>query len=1354
MRTVVLLSRSAVKRGARMFRVALMIVAGLLAVSIVGTLTIDLGPALRQIAEREGSKYIERPMHLGRLSVHVFSGTFVVEDFVIDGLTPSDRPFLRAKTIDVSLSWLALAHREVLLDSIDMTDWNMLVETLPNGRHNFPKLAHPSSGPRRFTTTIPYVRASQGKFTFEDHGAPWSVVAPNLDIAVTRGVEYRGRASFKGGTVTIGNHLPMWADMNMVFKLDGPKVHVERLDLETDGAHSKVTGDVDLAHWPEQLWNVRSRVQFPRMREIFFRNDTFTLVGEGDFTGTFHIFKGGRELKGTFESALAGLYDYRFPNLRGALLWVPDRFEVIDASSDFYGGRAAFDYSMAPLGKATPGLARFTATYESVDLAEFTDFLQTRGIRLAGRASGRHLVEWPLGHFSERKTGEGRLRADPPPGAERFTEEVRERVVASSDGAGSDPAQPLGHVPISGDLLYTYGPDWIDIGPSEVSTPRTFVRFRGRSAYGEQSRMPFEVTSADWQESDRILAGVMTAFGAPTRAVAIGGRGHFEGTMLESFRGPRIEGIFSGERMRGFDVLWGDASAGIIVENGYLDVSNGIVVKDGARIETDGRFALGSPRRDDGEELNARFRVTNMPIVDLKHAFGLDDYNVDGRMSGEFDLYGKYQRPFGFGGMTIDQGVAYGEPFERGTAALRFEGRGVRLDGVELRKNAGLVTGAAFVGWDGTYSFNAGSRKLPIESMVTLPKTQDPLTGTLQFSANGSGRFDRPRYEVKLQIDDAFLGDEGIGQVTGRLDVRGTLLTMEVEAASPRLAVSGTGRIALTREHDADLTFRFSDTSLDPYVRPYLPQLSPFTTAIGSGTIRAVGELSDLRFLVVEGMFDQLRLRLFDYSLQNATPIRLALDGNIVRLGETRLVGQDTQLQLSGSVDLDERQIAVSAAGRANLGVLQGFFRDIRSSGQAELAAQIRGPLNAPAFSGNASIIDGRLRHFAMPRSLEFVNGRILFDARGARVETLTAKLGGGDVQFGGRVTFDGYYPSEVNLTASGQNISQLRYPEGIRSNFDAELELTGRVVAPTLSGTVMVKSAVWEGSLDSANGFLNLGGSSPPPPPPAAPAPSVVPVQFNIRIVAPNTLEVNNSTAQIVLSADLTLRGTYDRPVLLGQSAVLRGAVNVEGRRYVVTRGTLDFTNPTRLDPFFDVEAETNVRQPGQTYRVSLRAAGVRQRMNFEFSSDPPLPEVDVIAMLFGDVQTSQDAELRALQRPGASEQELLKARAARLLSNPVFSEVGKVVEQTFGVETFQITPLVGTDPLQQSTRFSPTARLTIGKRVSDRVYLTYARSLNSPNRDQIMLIEFDQTDRLSWIFTRNEDETYSLDIRVRHTF
>jgi len=222
---------------------------------------------------------------------------------------------------------------------------------------------------------------------------------------------------------------------------------------------------------------------------------------------------------------------------------------------------------------------------------------------------------------------------------------------------------------------------------------------------------------------------------------------------------------------------------------------------------------------------------------------------------------------------------------------------------------------------------------------------------------------------------------------------------------------------------------------------------------------------------------------------------------------------------------------------------------------------------------------------------------------------------------------------------------------------------------------------------------------------------------------------------------------------VVYGRAELTRGEAVLEGRRYVVTRGTVDFTNAVRIEPFFDIEAETRVRVPGQTYRVTVRAAGTMQRLNPEFTSDPPLPEVDVVTLLVGDVATSRDAELRALQRPEMAQQQLVQSTAARMLVSPISDEVGRVFERTFGLDTFQITPLV-VDPYQQSSRFSPSARVTLGKRISDRVYVTYSRSLTYSNRDQIVMIEYDQTDRLSWILMRNEDETYAIDMRMRHTF
>jgi hypothetical protein len=32
--------------------------------------------------------------------------------------------------------------------------------------------------------------------------------------------------------------------------------------------------------------------------------------------------------------------------------------------------------------------------------------------------------------------------------------------------------------------------------------------------------------------------------------------------------------------------------------------------------------------------------------------------------------------------------------------------------------------------------------------------------------------------------------------------------------------------------------------------------------------------------------------------------------------------------------------------------------------------------------------------------------------------------------------------------------------------------------------------------------------------------------------------------------------------------------------------------------------------------------------------------------------------------------------------------------------------------------------------------------------------MLEYDATDRLSWVLSKNEDNTYALDVRMRHVF
>lgn len=1351
------------KRRPRVRRILVRAVAVLVAVAagiIVSILTVDLGPNLRALAEREGSKLIRRPIHIGRLSAHLIPGVFVVEDLVIEGLSPQDRPFLTAKTITVRLPWWTTVTRKLTIESIDMTDWHMLVETFPNNRHNFPKFTRDrqNRGPSRFTTTLKSVTTSRGQFTYDDHTTPWTTVARSLNVSLYRSFatnDYRGRASFANGTIKIQSYEPFRADMQSRFRLDGSKIRFDRIDLISDGARSVMDGVVDTARWPEQSYNVQSQIDFPTQKNIFFHRDRFEVSGQGDFRGTFRMFSGGRELKGAFSSRVAGVNEWRFPNLKGSVLWLRDRLEVSNATSELYGGTARFDYGMAPFGKGVPTQAMWDVEYKDVDLARLTDFLETEGLRLSGRATGHNFLTWPVGAWA-RKRGEGVVMARPPEDVRIMTRELPVALVAAEaamplEAGPFNPRAPLGHLPIAGRVAYRLDPEWIVLDQSWVATPKTYVDFNGRTAFGERSRMPFHVTSLDWQESNRVLAGIMTAFGSPTGAVPIGGYGEFDGVMLNAFTKPRVEGIFNGDRMRAWDVVWGRGRADVVIENSYAFVKSAVLTSGDSEIVADGQFSLGYPRRDRGEEINARVRITRRPLNDLRHAFELDDYPIEGVVSGEYHLYGNYERPFGFGRLLVEKGVAYGETFDSAQSSLRFEGTGVRLDSLAIAKSTGTATGAAWVGWEGNYSFNVDGQRIPVESLATVSVPLAPLSGLIQFNATGAGTFDAPRYDVRLRVDDLFAGDEGIGQLTARLALRGDLLTADIEAASPRLSVSGSGRVALTPEMDAELSLRFADTSLDPYLRFIEPRLSPFTTAVADGTIRVVGELADIDHLVVDARVERLDLKLFDYALKNDGPIQLALDRQVLDVARLRLAGDGTLLEVSGAVGFHDRNVALEATGDANLGILQGFFRNLRSRGRAALSAKITGPLDKPVFSGSARIADGRVRHMSLPHALEAINGTISFDGSGIRIDDVTARLGDGQVRFGGRVAMNGFVPGELNLAAHGEQM-RVRYPEGFRSIIDADLWLRGTIASPIVGGTVIVRDAVWTRRFEVDPNLFELGGGSGTLP--AGTAAPAFPLRFDIQVNAPSSLRIENNIAHVVSSAELRLQGTYDRPLLFGHAEIERGDIVFEGNRYLVTRGSIDFLNPAgRIEPLFDIEAETRVRVPLQTYRVTLSVNGTPSRFSMTLGSDPPLPEFDIIGLLFGQTTNLDDAELRALRPEAATEAKdaLIRAAGARLIASPISAPVRRVVEERFGLDTAQIAPTFGaseTDPL------TPSARLILGKRLSPRAFLTFSRALGTTDRNQIIVLEYDQSDRLGFVITQNSDRTFAVDFRVRRSF
>jgi translocation and assembly module TamB len=299
----------------------------------------------------------------------------------------------------------------------------------------------------------------------------------------------------------------------------------------------------------------------------------------------------------------------------------------------------------------------------------------------------------------------------------------------------------------------------------------------------------------------------------------------------------------------------------------------------------------------------------------------------------------------------------------------------------------------------------------------------------------------------------------------------------------------------------------------------------------------------------------------------------------------------------------------------------------------------------------------------------------------------------------------------------------------------------------------VTVKNALYNKRLDLLPGLTDLVGAKAASAGGASAAPSL-PVRFDVRIQASSSLRIENNAAHLVASGDLFLRGTYDRPIIDGRVQIEHGEAIIEGKRYLVRRAIIDFVNPTKIEPSLDVEVETLVRVPGQTYVVNIQVSGPPDRMATQLTSDPPLSQLEILSLLFGSSTANADArnaELLTLQRE-TTERDLATSRLQQAALGVLSAPLTRAVEQAFALDTVQITPNLAFDANQ---RLNPTAMLTVGKRISDKVYLTFSRSVNTAGGGtQVVLLEYDQSARLSWIFSRNEDGTYALDVRVRHVF
>jgi translocation and assembly module TamB len=129
---------------------------------------------------------------------------------------------------------------------------------------------------------------------------------------------------------------------------------------------------------------------------------------------------------------------------------------------------------------------------------------------------------------------------------------------------------------------------------------------------------------------------------------------------------------------------------------------------------------------------------------------------------------------------------------------------------------------------------------------------------------------------------------------------------------------------------------------------------------------------------------------------------------------------------------------------------------------------------------------------------------------------------------------------------------------------------------------------------------------------------------QLAIRARAPNRAMVTGLGIESEWRATLEIGGTPFSPVLRGRADLLRGDYEFAGRTFSLERGAIRFNGENPPDPILDILAAGDT----QGLTAQIRVTGTGQRPEIRFTSNPSLPEDELLSrLLFGASITTLSA-------------------------------------------------------------------------------------------------------------------------------
>ena len=302
-------------------------------------------------------------------------------------------------------------------------------------------------------------------------------------------------------------------------------------------------------------------------------------------------------------------------------------------------------------------------------------------------------------------------------------------------------------------------------------------------------------------------------------------------------------------------------------------------------------------------------------------------------------------------------------------------------------------------------------------------------------------------------------------------------------------------------------------------------------------------------------------------------------------------------------------------------------------------------------------------------------------------------------------------------------------YPQGVREGVDANLRLTGSTDDALLAGSINLSDMSFTPAFDLTNFIAQFSGGIAPPPTEGFSQN----LQLNLALRSTNDVNLVGRTISINGSANLQVRGTAADPVILGRVNFNNGDVILNGERFVLNGGTIEFVNPSETQPVVNLSLYTTI----QEYNVYLRFNGPIDQLRTNYSSDPALPSADIINLLAFGKTTEADS---------ANPSTPANQEAESLIASQVSSQVTSRVSKIAGISQLSVSPVLSGGTSQGP----PGANITIQQRVTGNLFITFQSNVAS-TQNQTIQGQDQLTPHIAVSGTRDQNGGFAVDTLIK---